>query len=698
MPSSSNALARELSPYLRQHAHNPVAWLPWGDAAFAAARAEDKPVLLSIGYASCHWCHVMAHESFEDPQIAALMNDAFVNVKVDREERPDVDAIYMRAVQAMTGSGGWPLTVVLTPEGKPFYGGTYFPPHERHGLPSFRLVLSALAAAWRERRAEVLASAEEISTHLARAEGSFAGPAVAVRLAAAPRHDGAETDELIAGALTQLLAAEDPTHGGFGAVPKFPPHASLRFLLSLPQAQALALADRTLAAMAQGGIHDHLGGGFFRYSVDRAWQVPHFEKMLYDNAQLLGAFARAYARTGRQSHRQAARGIVTWLERELSVTAAAGSAAFFSSLDADSDGEEGKFYAWSQAEFLAAAGADAEMARRHYGVGEVGAFEGANVLRVASPEAAQDAAGQPAAWLERANRKLFEARARRPRPATDDKVLSSWNGLVMAALAEAGTAIGSPAWLELGLRNASFLRENLWQGGRLLHLWRAGETKVEGLLEDYAYLGLGLLALYRATFEPWLLAWAFELADAVTDRFADAEAGGYFSTAADAQRLLLRPKSYIDSATPSENAAAAELVWWCARYRSDGELEARALAAVQGLGAAARRSPEAFGSSLRLLHLANRPPRELVIVGSSDSAAVAAMIAAWRRAEDTAAVVLRLSGPADELARLPLAQGRLGAGSAERATAYLCRGGSCRLPANSAAELALQLQEDQSAP
>ncbi len=707
MTGRANRLADEPSPYLRQHADNPVDWYPWGAEAFARARTENKPILLSIGYASCHWCHVMAHESFEDPAVAAVMNDGFVCVKVDREERPDVDAVYMTAVQAMTGSGGWPLTVALTPDGAPFYGGTYFPPHDRHGLPSFRRVLEGLLAAWRGRRDEVDASANALREALGRMVAPFGG---AARVGAdgnagrdgATEAAAADPEGLGRRAIQRLLRQEDAQHGGFGGAPKFPPHGVLRFLLERAEPEAVALAVRALDAMAAGGIHDQIGGGFCRYAVDAGWRVPHFEKMLYDNALLLRAYATAHARTGAARHAEVARDIVAWLEREMTVRGAAGEVGFFSSLDADSDGGEGRFYLWTEDDLAAAlAPAEARFAARALGIATPGAFEGADVPRAAATiedlEAELAFAPQQArATWRRVRSRLLEARARRPRPATDDKVLTSWNGLMLAGLADAGRLLADAELVRLARANAAFVRAHLWRDGRLLHMWRGGEARVEGLLEDYAYFGLGLLALHRATLDEDALAWALELADMVAARFADGVDGGYFSTASDAERLLVRPKGYLDAATPSENAAAAELVWWAARYRGDDRLEAQAHAALAGLDEAAGEAPQAFASTLRLRALMARPPREVVIVGRRDDPATLDLLRAWRDRDDPRAVVLAVQGAASPLAGLALARGRttpVGAHGEVRPAAYVCQGGTCRLPVHDGAALALALRE-----
>ncbi|MEJ2668242.1 MAG: thioredoxin domain-containing protein [Deinococcales bacterium] len=681
-----NRLARASSPYLRQHAGNPVDWYPWGDEAFERARREDKPVLLSIGYASCHWCHVMAHESFEDEAVARTMNERFVNVKVDREERPDVDAVYMNAVQAMTGGGGWPLTVVLTPAGEPFFGGTYFPPADRWGQPAFGRVLEAVSQAWRERREEVAEAAGHIGERLRVLEAPFpagvAGPAGAA---------GPDAESLRASALSALTAAFDEGHGGFGGAPKFPPHGALRLLLEWPEARQAAMATATLRAMADGGIHDQLAGGFARYSVDAEWHVPHFEKMLYDNAQLLGSYAAAHARTGDARFRDVALGIVAWLKREMTSP----DGGLYSSLDADSAGGEGRFYTWSEAEVDAAAGEDAELVKRVYGVRTPGAFEGRTVLRRVEPPAdAASALGidpeQADERLARARRALLAARERRPRPALDDKVLTSWNGLALQGLADAARLLPSADALALAEGVAAFARAELWRDGELVHVFRAGTTHVRGLLEDYAYLGLGLLALHRVTLAPEPLAWALELADVVRRDFAD-EAGGFYSTSVHAERLLVRPRALSDAATPSDNGAAGELLARLGRVTGDLELTGAAARAVRPLDAVMARHPQAFASALQVRTLLERAPREVVIVGAPESEDTAALTAVWRRCGDASIDALLVRGQDDPLLeRAPLARGREPLDG--RATAYVCRAGVCRLPTADAGTFERQLR------
>jgi len=635
----------------------------------------------------------MARESFRDPEVAELLNGSFVCVKVDREERPDVDDYYMTAVQALTGSGGWPLTVFLTPAGEPFHGGTYFPPHDRHGLPSFTRVLRAVLAAWRDRRADVEAAAASLAEQIARLGGRVAA-AEGLGLPSPADDAAAETvADATSRAVEALLDQEDRVHGAFGdprGGPKFPPHAALALLLEAGDERGLAAACRALDAMAAGGLHDHLGGGFFRYAVDPAWRVPHFEKMLYDNALLLGSYARAFGATGEERYRAAALGIVAWLEREMMTRPAAGQVAFYSALDADSEGEEGRYYAWTEDEFRAALG-DGElfglMARR-YGVDPSGDFEGGNVLRLAaSVESLAREAGlsadEVAARLRRGDELLRARREGRVRPATDDKVLTSWNGLLLSALAAAGTHLREPRLHELGLALARFLVARRNAEGELTHAWRAGESRVTGLLEDHAYLGCGLLDLYLATLRPELLAHALALAREVEERFADPEGGGWFDASAGAGGAPARLKGHADGATPSRYAAAARLAWWAGRYLSDRALQDRALEALWPLLPAAASAAQAFATALVSLREMTGGSREVVVVGAREDPAVAAALAAVREAGRGDEALLLLD-PADEaggrhpLAGLPLAEERYPPKAP--LTVYVCRAGACDLP------------------
>ena len=663
----TNRLAAETSPYLLQHAHNPVDWFPWGEEAFAKAKREDKPVLLSVGYSACHWCHVMAHESFEDPEVAELMNHGFINIKVDREERPDVDAVYMTAVQAMTGQGGWPMTVAMTPEGEPFFGGTYFPPDDRFGRPGFRRVLKSLSDAWRERRDEVMEAATGMTTHLQRLTGAVG--------AAGELNDG-----VLKGALTSLMARYDSQHGGFGAAPKFPPHSILAWLLQRPESAALRMAETTLTRMALGGIYDQVGGGFARYSVDAVWLVPHFEKMLYDNAQLISRYAEAFERTQNPLYRRVVEETIAWAEREMLDA----SGSFYSALDADSEGEEGKFYVWDEAEFGTLLGDDAHLAKAYFGVSETGNFEGKTILHVAQPpEGTAQAFGLSREELEtrltHIKRTLLEAREERVRPGLDDKILLSWNGLMLGALSKAGRVFGRGDWLELARRNARFVRDRMMRGGRLLHTYKGDEVKIAGLLEDYTLYGLGLLDLYRATFEPEWLLLTLELAEKVVTHFQDTEGGGFFSTPDDGERLIVRPKDYFDSATPSGNGAAAQLLLTLSRFTDNRAWEDVAAKTIAGMAEPMREQPVGFGSLLYALEGLLSPPREVALFGDPEGESMRAMLGVLHaRALPFTAVALATGTDDPLVARLPFLQGRDRVDG--RATAYICEGGACRLP------------------
>ena len=599
-----NRLADAASPYLRQHAENPVDWYEWGPEAFAAATAQDRPILLSIGYAACHWCHVMAHESFEDATTARMMNDRFVNVKVDREERPDVDSIYMQAVQALTGHGGWPMTMFLTPDGVPFYGGTYYPPEDRHGMPSFQRVLVSVAEAWRTRRDEVLTGAATLRGIYAAAEApTTAGPRL--------------TAEALAEAIRATRAWYDVERGGFGRAPKFPQpmvlDALLRHGCRTQDREWLDLVRHAFGRMADGGIHDQLGGGFHRYTVDAAWLVPHFEKMLYDNALLTHLAVRLWEATGEPHERAVAERTVAWLRREMTDPAG----GFYASLDADSEGHEGRFYVWSLAELRARLGADAPVAEAHWGVTAAGNFEGANILHVARPltDVAASlglALAEVEAAIERARATLFVVREPRERPGRDEKVLAGWNGLMCRALADGARVFGDETWRTLALRNAIFLRDAMVVGGRVRRSWREGRAMIPGFLEDHAAVGLGFLALHELTGDGTWFDAARRLADATVAWFWDAEAGAFFDTAHDAERLVTRPRDVTDNAMPSGTSLAIELQLLMAERGGDAGARARATHALATLREPMRRAPLAFGHLLgvadRAVHGPPPPP------------------------------------------------------------------------------------------
>ena len=563
-----NRLAGERSPYLLQHRRNPVDWYPWGEEAFDRARREEKPVFLSIGYSSCHWCHVMERESFESEAIAKLLNDHFVSIKVDREERPDVDDIYMSAVQLLTGSGGWPLSVFLTPDQKPFWGGTYFPPEDRYERPGFATILAQLAAAWREQRAEVTGAAERLSA--------------AVRQVAQGKRftaSGPPDPSAIDAALAELLAAYDERHGGFGPAPKFPPHGGLRLLLHTlrraepPPAEArdalTRVARGTLDAMARGGIRDHVGGGFHRYSTDAVWLLPHFEKMLYDNAQLLAVYADAAELWGSAEYRGVAEETAAWVLRDMTGP----EGAFHSALDADSEGVEGKYYLWSVEEARGALGEDeGALFARVYSFGEGGNFtdpvtgeEPGNIPHLRAPLEEIAAAegiesGVLAARLAHARARLLARRSERVPPGLDDKVLTSWNGLMLGALSRAGRLLGRRDYVEAAARAARFLLDTMRRDGKLLRSYREGSADLDGYVEDYAFLASGLLDLSEADGDPRWLKEATALADAMIERFWDGEEGGFYFVAADHESLIARTKDVFDESIPSGNGMAAQLL------------------------------------------------------------------------------------------------------------------------------------------
>ena len=618
-----NRLATETSPYLLQHAGNPVDWYPWGSEALERARLEGKPIFLSVGYSACHWCHVMAHESFESPGTAALMNEHFVNVKVDREERPDVDSIYMGAAVSLNGSGGWPLSVFLTPEGKPFWAGTYLPPVPRHGMRSFTEVLTAVAEAWRTRRAELEESGEAITEHL--------------RASARQVPSDAAVDEaLLEAAVVNLGASFDPEWGGWGGAPKFPAASTIELLLRRGELQ---MAEKTLEAMAAGGMYDLLGGGFHRYSVDRRWLVPHFEKMLYDNAQLAVAYLHGWQVTGNERFRTVAEQTVGYMLRELLLE----GGGFASAQDADTAGEEGLTFTWT----------------RHEGVPEelLYPFEGGRyVLRGEIDEA------------ERA--RLFSRREERPKPLRDDKAIASWNGLAVAALAECARVLDRPDWLDAARRTGEFLLgPPSTQEGHLHRTWRAGSAKGIGYLEDYADVANGLLELHAASGELRWLEEANRLARLAVDLFHDRENGGFFQTPSHGELLVVRGKELDDQPSPSGNSMLAYVLLRLARIYGDLELEEKALTVFGLVQGALARVPSAFGWMLVAVDLHLSTPREIAIVGSPESDVARAVLARY----DPRAVIA--FGPSD---RVPLLEGKALVGGLP--AVYVCERFACKAP------------------
>lgn len=673
----TNRLALETSPYLRQHQDNPVDWYPWGEEALTRARQENKPILLSIGYAACHWCHVMAHESFEDPATAAIMNRDFINIKVDREERPDLDHIYMTAVQALTGQGGWPMTMFLTPEGEPFYGGTYYPPASRYGMPAFQQVLKAVSDAWRTRPDEIARGAAQIAGQIGRIFDLSGGPTV----------DGGLFDR----ALQRLSADFDSRRGGFGNAPKFPPAMTLAFLLRMHarrgDAFALHMAEHTLQQMARGGMYDHLGGGFARYSVDADWLVPHFEKMLYDNALLARVYVEAWQATAQPLYRQVAQETLDWAVREMQDAAG----GFYSSLDADSEGREGKFYVWDMAEIEAALDTAAPLFIRYYGVTRRGNWEGHNILH--TPQALEDIAAEfdltPAAAAERlaaSRATLYARRAQRIWPGRDDKVLTAWNGLMLAALAVAGRAWARPDYTAAAQRCAEFLWSAMRRSdGRLLRTWKAGaEAKYNAYLEDYAYLAEALLALYETTFDERWFMWAQELASLMQRHFRDTAHGGFFDTSDDHEALLHRPKDIQDNATPSGNAMAARVLLQLGLYTGDNAHTDLAQAMTATLSPAMSQYPNAFAHWLGNAWLLSDRPRQVAVVGPPAAPETQALVAVVREGFRP-----NLVTAAGWPGQIPLLDGRTQL--QDRPTAYVCENFACRLPVTSPEALRQQL-------
>jgi uncharacterized protein len=667
-----NRLADATSPYLLQHADNPVDWWEWSPEAFADARERDVPVLLSVGYAACHWCHVMAHESFEDETTASYMNEHFTNIKVDREERPDVDAVYMQATTAMTGQGGWPMTVVLTPEGEPFFAGTYFPDEPRHGQPAFRQVLGALSEAWRNRRDEVGKVASDVSEHLQQ-DGALAG------------EEPIDAD-VLSGAVTLLAREFDGANAGFGNAPKFPPSMVLEFLLRhaarTGSPNASGMVDRTLRAMARGGIYDQLGGGFARYSVDSAWVVPHFEKMLYDNAQLLGLYARWWRQSGDPLGERIARETAEFLLAELRTD----QGGFASALDADSEGVEGKFYAWTPAQLVEALGADdGAWAAALLEVTDEGTFEhGASTLQLPADPDDEDR------W-RRVRARLFEARAERVSPARDDKVVAAWNGLAIASLAEAGTLLGEPRYVDAAVDAARLLVDCHLDGRLLRRVSRDGVVgRHAGVLEDYACVAHGLLALLSATGDVTWLRTARTLLNQALAMFA-APDGGFFDTAEDAERLLTRPRDPSDNASPSGQSALVHALLSYAAVTGSGRHRDAAEAALRTVRTLAERVPRFAGWSLAAAEAAVAGPLEVAVVGPPGDASRAELARVARSSSSPGLVVVvgepsELEvGEADESETVPLLAGR---GLVDGLpAAYVCRGMVCERPVTTAEEL-----------
>ena len=671
-----NHLAAETSPYLLQHANNPVDWHPWGETALSIARRERKPILLSIGYAACHWCHVMERESFENEATAQLMNEHFVCIKVDREERPDLDAIYMQATQAMTGHGGWPMTVFLTPDGAPFFAGTYYPPDDRHGMPSFRRVMLGVADAWQSRQDSVIRTAAQMrELYASSSERTLA--------------TGVLGEELLTRAATALRQRFEPRFGGFDGAPKFPPTMTLDFALRqwarTGDADMLHMVSHTFQCMARGGIYDQVGGGFSRYSVDAQWLVPHFEKMLYDNALLVRLGAHLWQATGDAEVRRVTDETLAWLAREMTSP----DGGFYSSLDADSEGHEGRYYVWDAGELDALLGEDATLVKTYWGVTPDGNFEGRNILFVpVDPAAIALAQGvtehELRTAIERATRILHDARERRIRPARDEKILAGWNGLMLRGVAESARVFGDVDLRAMALRSGEFLFRELVRNGRVFRSYKDGIAKIGGFLEDHAALGLGAVALYQLTFDRVWLDRARTLGDAILARFWDDGAQAFFDTASDGEQLVTRPRDVTDNAIPSGTSLAVELLLILGDLCGDTVFTARATHMLETVAEPMARYPTAFGHALGAADMTVRGAIEVAIVGEISHPQFTALARAVAKVYVPSLV---LAGGAGD-APMPLLAGR----ERESPTAYVCRAYTCDAPASSVESLLAQLE------
>jgi len=663
----SNRLATETSPYLLEHAENPVDWYPWGPEALSRAQEEGKPILLSIGYSACHWCHVMARESFEDPEIATLMNRSFVCIKVDREERPDLDQIYMRAVQGMTGSGGWPMTVFLLPDGTPFFGGTYFPPVDRVGMPSFRRVLQAVAEAFILRKAEVLATASELRNFLRRSTPIAAAEAL--------------TPAILDDAYRRLRSDYDSNHGGFGGAPKFPQPMLIDFLmrtsLRTGAARPLEMATQTLTAMANGGIYDQLGGGFHRYSVDDHWLVPHFEKMLYDNALLARAYLDGWRCTGDPSFARIAAQTLDFVVREMTSP----EGGFYSSLDADSEGEEGRFYVWTPTELREIlGGSTAGRLAAAYGVEEGGNFEGRSILHPLRDDSLE--------ILEPLRAPLMDARAHRVRPHRDEKVLAGWNGLTLRAMAEAALVLDRPDLGEVATRNGRFLMAKMRSGRRMLRSYKDGRATLPGYLEDQAAVIDGLLSLFSLTFDPSWLDHVRDLAEEMLAAFWDQNANAFFDTAADHEVLLVRPQDITDNAVPSGTSLAIDVLLRAGALLGKAAWVERGRSSLERLAPTASRAPLAFGRLLCAVDFGLANPIELAIVTATPQDQRPFVDILRRRYLPN---LVLAGGSGQDLPEIPLLRDRHALEG--RATAYLCEAFVCQAPSTEPTRVAAQLDQ-----
>jgi uncharacterized protein YyaL (SSP411 family) len=671
----SNHLAQETSPYLLQHANNPVDWYPWGEEAFGRARAEDKPVLLSIGYSACHWCHVMAHESFENTEIAGLMNQNFINIKVDREERPDIDSVYMEAVQALTGSGGWPLTVFLTPQGKPFYGGTYFPPEDRHGMPGFLQVLTAAAAAYRNRRSDIEQAVKEL---LAAVSGNIKRSAANEPLAA----------DILGKAYLALKQNFDVQNGGFGIAPKFPQPMALESLLRysrrVQNSGPLEMLELTLEKMAKGGIYDQLGGGFHRYATDSRWLVPHFEKMLYDNALLSHLYLHGYLATGKPLYRRIAAETLDYVLREMT----APEGGFYSTQDADSEGVEGKYYLWTDKEIIQALGEkQGKIINDYFGVTSEGNFEGRNILHIAGdimPGASRE--------IEEAKSHLLKQREQRIRPGRDDKVLASWNGLMLASLAEAAGVLERQDYLTTAMTNGAFLLNSMIADGYLRRTYKDGVAKISGYLEDYALVIEGLLSLHQATFGGNWLRQAIKLAEIMIELFWDDAAQTFYDTGHTHENLFLRPRNIYDSPLPCGSSAATSVLLKLATLIGNERFRQIASQSLRSVRDLLERYPLGFANWLCALDFYLSTPKEIVIVGPRNSTATSELLrplySIWLPNKVVAAYDPDDPAP---ILELKLFEDRQMINN--RPTAYVCENYTCKTPVTDPTSFTIQLRE-----
>ena len=678
-----NRLIDETSPYLLQHANNPVDWYPWGEEALSRARNEDKPILLSIGYSACHWCHVMERESFENDAIAELMNQHFVNIKVDREERPDLDAVYMEAVQMLTGSGGWPMTVFLTPECKPFYGGTYFPPVDRHNMPGFPRLLETVAQAYRNSNSEIQRVTGQLTEQMGRSANM-------------PRSTGALDESILHNSYNQLATNFDYQNGGVGSAPKFPQAMTLEILLRYyahgHNDRARTMLDLTLEKMARGGIYDQIAGGFHRYSTDTYWLVPHFEKMLYDNALLARLYLHAWLSTGRALYRRITEETLDYVLREMTGE----HGGFFSATDADSEGEEGKFFVWTPEEIEAVLGEEeAALFGSFFGVSQRGNFEGQNILNI--PVKAADFAERQGIPLEhlmdvvrRGKGSLRVAREEREHPLLDDKALASWNGLMLRAFAEAGAALNRADYLEAAAKNANFLLREMRPEGRLLRSYREGQAKLPGFLEDYSFVADGLLSLYEATFEGRWLDAAVELADEMIADFWYGPGECFYDTGRWHEELVVRPRDVFDNAQPCGGSVASDMLLRLSVITGNEDYAARAIAPLRSLAELMGRAPAGTGRWIAALDFYLSTPKEVAVIGPQEDPSTVALLREVNSRYLPNRVVV---GAADEAAAsatgLPLLEGRGMVNG--RPTAYVCENYACQLPVTDAEALAAQL-------